>query len=71
MDELGIEMIVAYSPEAKGRVERLLGTFQDRLVKELREAGACTQDVSLFRENVTVSVQRKCHLVLSAFDDTV
>jgi transposase len=44
MDELEIEMIVAYSPQAKGRVERLLGTFQDRLVKELREAGACTQD---------------------------
>jgi len=44
MDELGIEMIAAYSPQAKGRVERLLGTFQDRLVKELREAGACTQD---------------------------
>ena len=44
MDELGIEMIVAYSPQAKGRVERLLGTFQDRLVKELREAGACTRD---------------------------
>jgi transposase len=44
MDELGIEMITAYSPQAKGRVERLLGTLQDRLVKELREAGACTQD---------------------------
>ena len=44
MDELGIEMIPAYSPQAKGRVERLLGTLQDRLVKELREAGACTQD---------------------------
>jgi transposase len=44
MDELGIQMIAAYSPQAKGRVERLLGTLQDRLVKELREAGACTQD---------------------------
>jgi transposase len=44
MDELGIEMIPAYSPQAKGRVERLLGTLQDRLVKELREAGASTQD---------------------------
>lgn len=44
MDELHIEMIPAYSPQAKGRVERLLGTLQDRLVKELREAGASTQD---------------------------
>jgi hypothetical protein len=43
MDELGIQMMFAYSPQAKGRVERLLETFQDRLVKELREAGACTQ----------------------------
>ena len=44
MDALGIEMILAYSPQAKGRVERLLGTLQDRLVKELREAGASTKD---------------------------
>lgn len=33
---LGIEIIEAYSPEAKGRVERSHGTYQDRLVKELR-----------------------------------
>jgi hypothetical protein len=39
MDELGIEMIFAYSPQAKGRVERSFGTHQDRLVKELRLAG--------------------------------
>lgn len=36
MTELGIEVINANSPEAKGRVERLFGTLQDRLVKELR-----------------------------------
>lgn len=40
MDELGIELIAAQSPQAKGRVERLWGTLQDRLVKELRKAGA-------------------------------
>lgn len=33
---LGIELIFANSPQAKGRVERLFGTLQDRLVKELR-----------------------------------
>jgi transposase-like protein len=38
MDELGIEIVHANSPEAKGRVERLFGTLQDRLVKELRLA---------------------------------
>ena len=42
MDELGIQMIFAQSPQAKGRVERTAGTFQDRLVAELRLAGATT-----------------------------
>jgi transposase len=40
--ELDIESIAARSPQAKGRVERLFGTFQDRLVSELRLAGAKT-----------------------------
>ena len=39
LDELGIERIAAYSPEARGRSERLFGTWQDRLPKELAEAG--------------------------------
>lgn len=38
MRELNIEIIHAYSPQAKGRVERLFKTLQDRLVKELRLA---------------------------------
>lgn len=38
MTELGVEVINANSPEAKGRIERLFGTLQDRLVKELRLA---------------------------------
>ena len=42
MDELGIRMIFARSPQGKGRVERMAGTFQDRLVSELRLAGAST-----------------------------
>ena len=40
MAELGVELILANSPQAKGRVERLNGTFQDRLCKALRLAGA-------------------------------
>ena len=40
MDELGVQMIFARSPQAKGRVERTAGTFQDRLITELRLAGA-------------------------------
>jgi hypothetical protein len=42
LEELGIEQIPAYSPQAKGRVERLWRTCQDRLVSELRLAGATT-----------------------------
>jgi hypothetical protein len=34
-EKLGIEIITAHSPQAKGRVERFNGTYQDRLVKEL------------------------------------
>ncbi len=44
MAELGIESIPAYSPQAKGRIERLWGTLQDRLTKELRLAGVTCQD---------------------------
>ncbi len=42
MAELGIESIPAYSPQAKGRIERLWGTLQDRLTKELRLANITT-----------------------------
>ncbi len=44
LQELGIRQIFARSPQAKGRVERAAGTFQDRLVTELRLAGARTID---------------------------
>jgi hypothetical protein len=39
LHELGIEWIAAHSPQAKGRIERLFETLQDRLVKEMRLAG--------------------------------
>lgn len=39
LDRLGVEHIPAYSPEARGRSERMFATLQDRLVKELRLAG--------------------------------
>src|SRR5438552_13279125 len=42
LEALAIEAIYALSPQAKGRVERLWGTLQDRLVSELRLAGART-----------------------------
>ena len=43
MRELDIEINCALSPQAKGRVERLFKTFQDRVVKELRLAGISTR----------------------------
>jgi transposase len=40
--QLGIRHIAAYSPEARGRSERMFETLQDRLVKELADAGITT-----------------------------
>ena len=42
MKQVGVELICANSPQAKGRVERVNGTLQDRLVKALRLAGIST-----------------------------
>ena len=44
LGELGVELIPAYSPQAKGRIERLFHTFQDRVIKEMRLAGMATID---------------------------
>jgi transposase len=52
LEELGVALILARSPQGKGRVERLWGTFQDRLASELRLAHASTlaeADVVLHR----------------------
>lgn len=40
--ELGVRMLHAHSPQAKGRIERLFNTFQDRMVKEMRLRGVRT-----------------------------
>jgi len=42
MKELGVQMIPAYSPQARGRCERSFGTWQNRLPQELRLAGIST-----------------------------
>ena len=44
--ELGVAVIHAHSPQAKGRVERLFKTLQDRLVKDLRLAGLATLEAA-------------------------
>lgn len=67
MDELGVKITYASSPQAKGRVERLFGTLQDRLIKELRLAGISTieeanrlaQDIYLVKHNQKFAVEPK------------
>jgi hypothetical protein len=44
LKELGIPMIPAYSPQARGRSERNFGTWQGRLPQELRAAGITTME---------------------------
>lgn len=46
MKELGIRVICAHSPEAKGRVERLFLTLQDRMIKEMRLADIKNRDIA-------------------------
>jgi len=56
LEELDIEWIAAYSPQAKGRVERVFETLQDRLVKEMRVAGVSTrEDANRFFNEVFLS----------------
>lgn len=52
MDDLRITLLFAHSPQAKGRVERLFETLQDRLVKEMRLSGINTKEegTRFFRE---------------------
>jgi len=46
LGQIGIELIPAYSPEARGRSERMFGTLQGRLVKELRLQGITTMEAA-------------------------
>lgn len=46
LGQLGVELIPAYSPEARGRSERMFATLQDRLPKELRLAGITSMDAA-------------------------
>jgi hypothetical protein len=60
--ELGMELILANSPQAKGRVERLWNTAQDRLVKELALAKASTLDQAnaVLEGKFSVWFNRRC-----------
>ncbi|HMK50539.1 MAG TPA: hypothetical protein VK435_10845, partial [Thermodesulfovibrionales bacterium] len=61
--ELGVEVLHAHSPQAKGRIERLFGTLQDRLVKEMRIRGISTiQEANQFLQEY-ISVYNKKFMV--------
>jgi len=69
LKELGVQMIPAYSPQARGRSERSFGTWQGRLPQELRLAGIATlkganqflreQYVAVFNQKFTVAAAEK------------
>ena len=60
LQELGVELLAAHSPQAKGRVERLFKTLQDRLIKELRLAGIATlEDANRFLEEYVPRYNRQ------------
>src|SRR5437660_2726852 len=69
--KLGIEIIAASSPQAKGRVERAHGTHQDRLVKKLRLSGIATYDqanVYLDQHYLAEHNRRYAHAAAAAAD---
>jgi hypothetical protein len=59
--ELGVQMIPAYSPQARGRSERSFGTWQGRLPQELRLAGISTPEAAnqFLRDRYTVVFNEK------------
>ena len=69
LKELGVQMIPAYSPQARGRSERSFGTWQGRLPQELRLAGITTlqganeflrqQYIAVFNQKFTVAAAEK------------
>lgn len=72
MQDLATELISAHSPEAKGRIERLFETLQDRLVKEMRLAGVNNPDEgNTFLEEIFISKFNERFAVPSAKDGDV
>jgi len=60
LKELGVKVIHAHSPQAKGRIERLFGTLQDRLVKEMRLRDIKTRDeANVFLKEYLVTYNRR------------
>jgi len=70
MKELGVEVIHAHSPQAKGRIERLFGTFQDRLIKEMRLRGIRTiEEANRFLEEYLPGYNKRFAVCPKGKDD--
>ena len=70
LGELGVELIPAHSPQAKGRIERLFHTFQGRLIKELRLAWIATlDDANQFLEAYLPQYNRRFSVQLAQSTD--
>lgn len=64
MLELGVKVIHAYSPQAKGRIENLFSTLQDRLVKEMRLEGVSSiEEANIFLEQAFLPKFNKRYIV--------
>lgn len=69
MKELAVVVIHANSPQAKGRVERLFRTFQDRVIKEMRLRNICTmEEANRFLEWYLASFNKKFQVVAAKGD---
>lgn len=72
MQQLGVNLIPANSPQAKGRVEKLNGTLQDRLVKELRLATiAMPEEANTFLKEVFIPKYNEKFAVIAAKEGDV
>jgi hypothetical protein len=67
LEWLEVDLIVALSPQAKGRVERLFGTLQDRLIKEMRVAGITSlEEANAYLEDVFIPFWNRRFTVAAA-----
>lgn len=70
LSELGVNVIHANSPQAKGRIERLFGTLQDRLVKEMRLKNISTkEEANKFLENYLPIYNKKFRVIATKNSD--
>jgi len=72
LTELAVKLIHAYSPQAKGRIERQFNTLQDRLIKELRLRGLSTmEEANRFSDDIYWASYNKKFMVKALREDNI